>query len=390
MNNQWGTVTGIRPVKIARTMLKSGKTEEDFRNHFMGELEVSEEKTNLTLDIAKLEIEVLKNIDSNDICIYIGVPFCKTRCLYCSFVTNSAANNQKYMDDFVKSLIKEIEYTANLLKSTDYRIVGLYFGGGTPTTLAAKDLKIIFDKCFEMFDLSALREFTVEAGRPDTIDEEKLVTMKNSGVTRISINPQTMNDEILDIIGRAHTVDDIYKSFELARKCGFDNVNMDLIAGLPTETIEQFRHSLDSVIGLEPECITVHTMSIKRGSRLHEQLGDYALTNPETVKNMVDYSLEKLTSNKYHPYYLYRQKHMVGDLENIGYSKNGYECLYNIMIMEETNSIVSLGCGGVTKIVNLPNDKIERVFNVKEAMDYVTRTDEMCRRKDVILDWLKG
>ena len=390
MNNQWGTVTGIRPVKIARTMLKSGKTEEDFRNHFMGELEVSEEKTNLTLDIARLEIEVLKNIDSNDICIYIGIPFCKTRCLYCSFVTNSAANNQKYMDDFVKSLIKEIEYTANLLKSTDYRIVGLYFGGGTPTTLAAKDLKIIFDKCFEMFDLSALREFTVEAGRPDTIDEEKLVTMKNSGVTRISINPQTMNDEILDIIGRAHTVDDIYKSFELARKCGFDNVNMDLIAGLPTETIEQFRHSLDSVIGLEPECITVHTMSIKRGSRLHEQLGDYALTNPETVKNMVDYSLEKLTSNKYHPYYLYRQKHMVGDLENIGYSKNGYECLYNIMIMEETNSIVSLGCGGVTKIVNLPNDKIERVFNVKEAMDYVTRTDEMCRRKDVILDWLKG
>ena len=390
MNNQWGTVTGIRPVKIARTMLKNGKTEDDFKLHFMSELEVSEEKTNLTLDIAKREIEVLKNIDENDICIYIGVPFCKTRCLYCSFVTNSAANNQKYMDDFVKSLIKEIEYTANLLKSTDYRIVGLYFGGGTPTTLPAKDLKTIFDKCFEMFDLSALREFTVEAGRPDTIDEEKLVAMKNSGVTRISINPQTMNDEILNIIGRAHTVDEIYGSFELARKCGFDNINMDLIAGLPTETLEQFRHSLDSVIGLEPECITVHTMSIKRGSRLHEQLGDYALTNPEAVKDMVDYSLDKLTQNKYFPYYLYRQKHMVGDLENIGYSKNGCECLYNIMIMEETNSIVSLGCGGVTKIVNLPNDKIERVFNVKEAMDYVTRTDEMCRRKDVILDWLKA
>lgn len=388
MKNPWGKVTGIRPVKIARTMLKDGKSEMDFINHFKTELDVSDEKTMLTLDIALREIGVLKDIDSNDICIYVGVPFCKTRCLYCSFVTNSAANNQKYMPDFVKCVKYEIEYTAKLLKNTGYRIVGLYFGGGTPTTLSASDLKDIFKKCFDSFELDNLREFTVEAGRPDTIDREKLMVMKESGVTRISINPQTMNDKILEVIGRSHTVDDIYDSFKLARECGFDNINMDLIAGLPTESFEQFKNSVNKVIELDPECITVHTMSIKRGSRLHEQLGDYALTDEEVVREMVEYSYQKLLENEYFPYYLYRQKHMVGDFENIGYSKNGYECLYNIMIMEETNSIVSVGCGGVTKIVNLPNDRIERVFNVKEAMDYVTRIDEMCKRKDVILEWL--
>ena len=388
MKNPWGKVTGIRPVKIARTMLKDGKSEMDFVNHFKTELDVSDEKTMLTLDIALREISVLKDIDSNDICIYVGVPFCKTRCLYCSFVTNSAANNQKYMPDFVKCVKYEIEYTAKLLKNTSYRIVGLYFGGGTPTTLSASDLKDIFKKCFDSFELDNLREFTVEAGRPDTIDREKLMVMKECGVTRISINPQTMNDKILEVIGRSHTVADIYDSFKLARECGFDNINMDLIAGLPTESFEQFKNSVNKVIELEPECITVHTMSIKRGSRLHEQLGDYALTDEEVVREMVEYSYQKLLENEYFPYYLYRQKHMVGDFENIGYSKNGYECLYNIMIMEETNSIVSVGCGGVTKIVNLPNDRIERVFNVKEAMDYVTRIDEMCKRKDVILEWL--
>lgn len=390
MSNPWGKVTGIRPVKIARTMLKNGKTEKDFSDMFQNDMSVSADKTKLTLDIAKREIDVLKDIKSNDICVYVGVPFCRTRCLYCSFVTYSAASNKKYMPAFVECLMKEIEYTAELLKKTDYNISGLYFGGGTPTTLSSSDLRKIISKCYECFDLSNLKEFTVEAGRPDTIDREKLNVLKECGVTRISINPQTMNNKILEVIGRAHTAEDIYESYELARKCGFDNINMDLIAGLPTETFELFCNSVNSVINLNPECITVHTMSIKRGSVLHEKLGDYALTDEKTVERMIDYSFRNLIDNGYNPYYLYRQKHMVGNFENIGYSKNGRECLYNIMIMEETNSIVSVGCGGVTKIVNLPNDRIERVFNVKEAMDYVTRIDEMCRRKDVILDWLKG
>lgn len=388
MKNPWGDVTGIRPVKIARAMLSAGNTEKDFINKFKNEFNVSDEKTQLTLNIAVREINILKNFNKNDVCLYIGVPFCKTRCLYCSFVTNSATKNNKYMRPFVKNLIKEIEYTANLLKRTDYNVVGLYFGGGTPTTLSPMDLESVINKCFECFDLSNIVEFTVEAGRPDTIDREKLETLKRCGVTRISINPQTMNDKILKVIGRAHTVQDIYDSFKLARECGFDNINMDLIAGLPTETFEEFKNSVNLVAELSPECITVHTMSVKRGSVLHEKLGDYALTDEKIVSQMVDYSINKLNSSKYYPYYLYRQKNMVGDFENIGYSKEGKECLYNIMIMEETNSIISMGCGGVTKIVNLPNDRIERVFNVKEAKDYVERIDEMIHRKDIIIDWL--
>lgn len=389
MKNLWGDVTGIRPVKIARTMLGSGGTKEDFVNKFQNELCVSDEKTQLTLKIAVSEMDILKNFNKNDVCLYIGVPFCKTRCLYCSFVTNSAANNKKYMRSFIKNLKREIEYTAKLLKKTEYNVVALYFGGGTPTTLSAMDLEDVINKCYECFELNNLVEFTVEAGRPDTIDRQKLETLKKCGVTRISINPQTMNDNILKVIGRAHTVNDIYESFKLARECGFDNINMDLIAGLPSETFEEFENSVNRVIELAPECITVHTMSIKRGSILHEKLGDYALTNEDTVEKMVNYSIKRLGDNKYFPYYLYRQKHMVGNFENIGYSKEGKECLYNIMIMEETNSIISMGCGGVTKIVNLPNDRIERVFNVKEAKDYVERIDEMIHRKDIILDWLK-
>lgn len=388
MGKLWGDVTGIRPVKIARTMLGSGKTEKDFISTFKNELKVSDEKTQLTLNIAVREMNILKNFGKNDVCLYIGVPFCKTRCLYCSFVTNSAAKNNKYMRPFVKNLKKEIEYTANLLKKTDFNVVGLYFGGGTPTTLSAMDLEDVINKCYECFDLSNMVEFTVEAGRPDTIDREKLETLKKCGVTRISINPQTMNDNILKVIGRSHTVQDIYDSFKLARECGFDNINMDLIAGLPTESFEEFKNSVDMVTKLSPECITVHTMSIKRGSVLHEKLGDYALTDEEVVSKMVEYSIEKLGQCEYYPYYLYRQKHMVGDFENIGYSKDGMECLYNIMIMEETNSIISMGCGGVTKIVNLPNNRIERVFNVKEAKDYVERIDEMLSRKNIILEWL--
>ena len=388
MKNPWGEVTGIRPVKIARNMLGTGKTEYEFKDKFINEMKVSEEKTQLTLNIAIRELNILKNFDNNDICLYIGVPFCKTRCLYCSFVTNSAAKNNKYMRPFVRNLIKEIEYTSKLLKKTKYNIVALYFGGGTPTTLSSMDLEDVIKKCYECFDLSNIVEFTVEAGRPDTIDCDKLETLKRCGVTRISINPQTMNDNILKVIGRSHTVQEVYDSFKLARECGFNNINMDLIAGLPMETLQEFMNSVNLVTELSPECITVHTMSIKRGSVLHEKLGDYALTNEKEVADMVNYSINKLTECNYHPYYLYRQKNMVGDFENIGYSKDGKECLYNIMIMEETNSIISMGCGGVTKIVNLPNDRIERVFNVKEAKDYVERIDEMLHRKDIILDWL--
>ncbi len=387
-SNPWGEISGIRPVKIIRTMLKNGKTEQEAEEFFKLQHKVSSEKTKLSLQIARLEMNILKDINENDICLYIGIPFCKTRCLYCSFVTNTASNSAHLIQPFVEALVKEIQYTSEIVKQMGSRVVSLYIGGGTPTTLSPEQLNAIITQCKKWFDLSALKEFTVEAGRPDTIDEPKLVALKNFGVTRISINPQTMNDKTLKLIGRQHSANEIIDSFNLARNLGFDNINMDIIAGLPGEDLIDFIHTLKEVEALNPESITVHTMSIKRGSKLHETLGDYALTDGKIVASMVDYALDYICKHNKKPYYLYRQKNILGNLENVGYSKSGYECLYNIMIMEETSTIISLGAGGVTKTVNPKNDRIERIFNVKETSEYVSRIDEMCRRKDSIIKFL--
>ncbi len=384
MENPWGLSTGIRPVKIARCRLLDGCSDQNIIDYYKEQYEVSDNRAKLCIEIAKRELEILKGIDKNDICLYIGIPFCKTRCLYCSFVTNSVGTNAHLKGDYIKALETEMEYTAKILKDTNQNIKCLYIGGGTPTALSSDELETIIVNCKKHFDLSGVVEFTVEGGRPDTITEEKLVMLKKQGVTRISINPQTMNNETLKLIGRFHTSDDILSTFELARKCGFDNINMDVIAGLPGENLSHFKKTFEGILPLEPESITVHTMCIKKGSKLHETLGDYCLTDGATVSDMVEYSKQILFKNNYVPYYLYRQKYILGNLENIGYSKKDFECIYNIMIMEELSSIVSLGCGGVTKMVK--DDKIERIFNVKEAKDYILRIDEMCRRKDDIYD----
>jgi len=387
-NNPWGEISGIRPVKIIRNMLKNGKTEQEAEGFFKLQHRVSDEKTKLSIEIAKLEMSILSCINENDICLYIGIPFCKTRCLYCSFVTNTASSSAHLIKPFVKALIKEIQYTSEIVKKMGSRVVSLYIGGGTPTTLSPEQLTNIITECKKWFDLSSLKEFTVEAGRPDTIDEGKLLALKNSGVTRISINPQTMNDKTLKLIGRQHSAEEIIDSFNLARSLCFDNINMDIIAGLPSEDLDDFIYTLNEVEKLNPESITVHTMSIKRGSKLHETLGDYALTDGKIVANMVDYALDFNIKHNKKPYYLYRQKNILGNLENVGYSKGGFECLYNIMIMEETSTIVSMGAGGVTKTVCPKTDRIERIFNVKETSEYVSRIDEMCRRKDSIIKFL--
>lgn len=384
MDNPWGLSTGIRPVKIARCRLLDGCTEKNIIDYYKNQYEVSKNRAELCIDIAKRELEILKKVNDNDICLYIGIPFCKTRCLYCSFVTNSVATSHNFKGDYIKALEMEMQYTAKIIADTKQIIRCLYIGGGTPTALSCDELETVINNCKKYFDLSSVDEFTVEAGRPDTISEDKLVMLKKQGVTRISINPQTMNDETLKLIGRFHTSEDILSTFKLARKCGFDNINMDVIAGLPGETLSNFKKTFEGILPLNPESITVHTMCIKKGSKLHETLGDYCLTDGETVSDMVEYSKEILAQNDYFPYYLYRQKYILGNLENIGYSKVGYECIYNIMIMEELSSIVSLGCGGVTKIVK--DDKIERIFNVKEVKDYILRIDEMCKRKDSIYD----
>lgn len=288
------------------------------------------------------------------------------------------------MPEYIQALKNEIAYTAEIIRDNNQRIETVYIGGGTPTTLTPELLEDMISCLYENNDLSQIKEFTVEAGRPDTITGAKLDVLKKYGVDRISINPQSMNDETLRIIGRAHDSEAIREAMFLARECGFDNINMDVIAGLPGEDFDMFRYTLEEVEKLNPEDTTVHTMSIKRSSRLNEMLSQYNLTNGELVSEMVDYARKFLEENGKQPYYMYRQKNQLGNLENVGYAKPGKESLYNLYIMEEIQTIISLGCGGVTKTVDRTTNRIERIFNVKEAKDYIERLDEMLKRKDVL------
>lgn len=380
----WGILTGIRPVKIAVKLLNSGMTNQEVVDYFKNEYSTTEDKAKLALSIAEVEKPIIDSLRPNGVSLYVGIPFCPTRCLYCSFVTNSIAHSAKYIPDYLDCLLREIEYTAEIVKSNGQEIESVYIGGGTPTTLEYTQLERLIKGLYKSFDLSKIREFTVEAGRPDTITEDKLKVIKSFDIDRISINPQTMNEETLKVIGRNHTPKQIVTAYNLARKCGIDIINMDIIAGLPGETLKMFEKTVKEVEDLDPENITVHTMSIKRSSRLREMLSDYELTDGGEVSLMVDYARETLKNKGKYPYYLYRQKNMLGNLENIGYCKEGTESLYNIFIMEEVQTIIALGCGGVTKTVDRETDRIERIFNVKEPKDYIERIEEMLKRKDIL------
>ncbi len=327
---------------------------------------------------------IRKSIYDDGVSLYIGIPFCPTRCLYCSFVTNGTKQAAKLIPEYVECLKKEITYTAEIIKNNRQRIETVYIGGGTPTTLTPGQLADLLRHVWDSFDLSYIKEFTVEAGRPDTITAEKLAVLKDFKVDRISINPQTMHDTTLHTIGRAHSAEQIKDAVVLAKEYDFKAINMDIIAGLPGEDLEMFKSTLRQVCDLNPENITVHTMSIKRSSKLHEDLVNYDLTQGETVAQMVDFAASYLEERGLYPYYLYRQKNQLGNLENVGYAKDGLEGLYNIYIMEEIQTIISLGCGGVTKTVDRETDRIERIFNVKEPKDYIERLDEMLHRKDIL------
>lgn len=381
----WGILTGIRPVKIASKLIKSGKSPAETSEYFVNEFGTTREKAELAVKVAMIESPIIDAMHPQGISIYIGIPFCPTRCLYCSFVSNSVVRSAKLIPEYLKCLKKEIAYTANIIKQNKNIIESVYIGGGTPTTLSAEELDFLFDSVFSEFNLSKVKEFTVEAGRPDTITSEKLKTIKKYGIDRISINPQSMNKETLKVIGRNHTPDEIRKALYMARDCGIDCINMDIIAGLPGETVDMFKYTVEEVEKLNPENTTVHTMSIKRSSKLNETLTDYDLTKGDNVSQMVDFAMNEISSGGKNPYYLYRQKNMLGNLENVGYAKPGTESLYNIYIMEEVQSIISIGCGGVTKTVDRETDRIERIFNVKEPKDYIERIDEMLHRKDVLL-----
>lgn len=381
----WGTLVGIRPIKRVVNMLSSGVSEEEVRKILKDEFEVSDKKIDLSLSIAKTEMNVISSIPENAISLYIDIPFCPSKCVYCSFASMPVSLMKDFIEPYLNALFEELDTIKRIVDDLKLSVSSVYIGGGTPTSILSIELDNLLYKIEKNFDLSNCREFTIEAGRPDTITKSKLEVMRKHNVDRISINPQSMNEKTLSVIGRKHSVEQIYTAYDLARNMGFKCINMDVIAGLPQETLPEFMNTIDKVIELDPENITVHTMSIKRAARLNQN-GDFSgLPMNNTVDEMVDYAHLKLSENNYAPYYLYRQKNILGDLENTGFFKGNTEGIYNICMMEEVKTVISAGVGGVTKLVK--PGKIERIFNVKDVRDYIKRADEMRKRKDYIYEF---
>ena len=375
----WGILTGVRPVKLLRRLILADGGEKA-AEHFRRELRVSEEKIKLALDCERNEAVILKRSRPESYSLYLSIPFCPTRCAYCSFVSQSIERAGKLIAPYLERLQEELRETAAIAKGLGLRLETVYIGGGTPTILSAEQLSRLIGTVTEAFDTACLREFTVEAGRPDTLDREKLLALRGSGVTRISINPQTLNDQVLEAIGRRHTGAQTLNAFDLARDCGMDNINMDLIAGLPGDTLASFRDTLERVIDLSPESITVHTLSIKKSARLTGEDAPVLPGGPATAE-MVKHSAERLSAAGYIPYYLYRQSKMLGNLENVGWSKPGFESDYNVYIMDETHTILACGAGGVTKLRQPGGDHIQRIFNYKFPYEYCNRFEDILTRK---------
>ena len=386
VNLPWGVMSGIRPAKNVRTLIDEGYSKEEIYRELKEVYEVSEDKIKLAHAVAQNEKRLLDDIGKNSVSVYIGIPFCPTRCKYCSFVSTDIRVSGKYIDEFVNKLLLEIDKAAEVIEGLGMYAENIYIGGGTPSTLSAEQIGKITDRLKKNFDFSRIKEFTFEAGRPDTITEEKLIAIKNGGVNRISINPQTMNEVTLKKVGRSHTPDMVKNAYNMARKCGFDNINMDLIAGLPDETAEMFYYSIDELIKLAPENITVHSMAVKRSSDFNQSGGK--LLAAEEINKMLSYAQLVTDKNGYAPYYMYRQKNISGNLENVGYAREGFMSTYNVNIMEEKQTIIALGGGGSSKLVM--GDRIERVFNFKDPIEYINRFDEILKKKDEIAEILGG
>ncbi len=379
----WGILTGVRPIKLFRRLLQ--KHGLDYvRMYFKDKLLVSEEKISLCQETERNESYIIRQSSDNSYSLYVSIPFCPTRCSYCSFVSQSTEKSAKLIDPYVDLLCQELIHTAKILAGYPLKLETIYIGGGTPTTLNAEQLQKLLTVINQYFPVNSCKEFTVEAGRPDTINEDKLKVMLTNHVDRISINPQTMNDDILRTIGRHHTAQQTLDAFALARTVGFTHINMDLIAGLPNESFESFRRTLDTIVRLNPESITVHTLAMKRSSHLTAQGMHIMKENADTACQMHDYCRTLLYEHAYEPYYLYRQSRMVGNLENIGYARKGFSGLYNVYIMDETHSIIACGGGAVTKLKNNHEDTLQRIFNYKYPYEYINGFAEILKRKDEI------
>jgi len=371
----WGSLTGIRPAKVATALLEEGKTPAQAGDILENTYFVTPQRRRLCMDAALASRKASAELTKNDISLYVGIPFCPTRCAYCSFVSNSVEKSFHLVEPYLEALFAEIDASAAMVRELGLHVKSFYMGGGTPTTLTADQMDRLLTRLEEKFDLSALVETTVEAGRPDTITPDKLAVLRRHGVDRVSVNPQTMEDHVLKAIGRRHSADDIRSAMELVTAAGFPHVNMDLIAGLPEDTPEGFRRSLEEVIAFGTDNLTIHTLSLKKGSRI--TLENTRIPSVEEVGAMLDYAAPRLYDLGFAPYYLYRQKYQSGSFENVGWSRPGGEGLYNIYIMEELHTILSMGAGGSTKLVDLDRDHIERAFNLKFPLEYIQRPEKI-------------
>ena len=378
----WGILTGVRPAKLMARHIREGSPEEAVK-YFEDVLLVSPQKSRLACEVALAEEKITENAGKNDFSLYVSIPFCTTRCSYCSFVSHSIASASALLVPYTDCLCREIGLLGRIAREKELNLKSVYVGGGTPTAIGARELERILAAITSSFDIKSDTEFTVEAGRPDTISREKLSVMKNASVNRISVNPQTFSDEVLRNIGRSHSSSQVYDAFALARSSGFDNINMDLIAGLPGDSVEGFALSVKSAIGLEPENITVHTLALKRSSELATEK-KYDMSGGRTDE-MLNTGYSLLRSAGYSPYYMYRQSKSSGNLENTGWTVPGKFCAYNVYQMEETHSVFAAGAGAVTKLVFDPVTDVRRVFNFKYPYEYINRFSEILERKSVSL-----
>ncbi len=377
----WGALTGIRPGKLLSNLLEAGMSEAAAVTKFCSDNDVSRDRAMLCLHTAKASLNCAASLDERDICLYVGIPFCPTRCSYCSFVSQSVHKSMKLIPQYLAALYKEIDATAKICAELKLRPISLYMGGGTPTTLSSSQLDELCKRLESAFDLSALREYTVEAGRPDTITASKLEVLKQHGITRVSVNPQTMDDNVLEAIGRKHTAQDVLDALNWVRSVGGFEVNMDLIAGLPLDTPQTFKSTLDTVLTLKPENITIHTLALKKGSEI--MLGNTPRPSARQVGEMLEYANKTLYSACFEPYYLYRQKYMSGGYENVGWQQGGSENIYNICIMEELCSIISMGGGASTKLC-AGSGRIERIFDPKYPAEYIESIEKIISDKNAI------
>ena len=374
----WGALAGVRPTKLSTRHLLEGGTPETAQKLLQNIYYVTPPRAKLAADCSLSTVKTAALLDRDDISLYVGIPFCPTRCSYCSFVSRTVGKRTELIEPYLQALLKEVSATGKLLESSGKKVRTLYIGGGTPTTLTVAQMQLLLETIRDSFDLSRCLEFTVEGGRPDTLDFEKLDTIRRGGADRMSINPQSMVDSVLRACGRPHTAQDVLQAYQWAQEADFRSINMDLIAGLPADGFDGFRHSLDTVAALRPGNITVHTLALKKGADLFERRQQ--LSSPQEVSQMVEYANETLRSQGYKPYYLYRQKYMSGSFENVGWTLPGQDCLYNICMMEELHTIVSLGGGGMNK-VNLPDGTLQRFHNPKFPEQYIEMIDSVLEDK---------